>query len=111
MVKHREDLALGEALRGLLFQACTPPSMVRTELSHGSNHANHGAVLQGIDQCLSGGGQAAVQPGSQAAPVQEHLDPFPQQLDPLYWLLIKGSSRSDSEGDSHVSKQVSYRKF
>ncbi len=81
-------------------QARPPPPMVRTEPSHGSNHANHGAILQCIDQCLPGGGQAAVQPGSQAAPFQEHLGPFPEQADPLYWLLIKGLGRSYSEGDS-----------
>ena len=81
-------------------QACPPPPMVRTERSHGSNHANHGAILQCTDQCLPAGGQAAVQPGSQTAPCQEHLGPFPEQLDPLYWLLIKGLGCSHSEGDS-----------
>ena len=41
-----------------------------------------------------------MQPGSQAAPFQEHLGPFPEQVDPLYWLLIKGLGRSHNEGDS-----------
>ena len=50
------------------------------------------------NQCLPAGGQAAVQPGSQAAPFQEHLGPFPEQADPLYWLLIKGLGRGDREG-------------
>ena len=40
-----------------------------------------------------------MQPGSQPAPFQEHLDPFPPQVDPLYWLLIKGLGRRDSEGE------------
>ena len=42
----------------------------------------------------SPGSQAASQP----AQFQKHLDPFQPQVDPLYWLLIKGLGRSDSEG-------------
>ena len=74
--------------------------MVFTKPSHGIYQTYHG-VFCGV--LVDGHQEQALaplprQPGSQPAPFQEHLDPFPPQVDPLYWLLIKGLGRSYSEG-------------